>query len=67
MGLPVGRRRGRRLLIVDLGADLARRNMQFGFGFLAERAGFDIPFRLLDWTILISTPRRCSSACWTPC
>jgi general L-amino acid transport system permease protein len=39
------------LLIVNLGANLARRNMHFGFGFLAQRAGFDIPFHLLDWTI----------------
>lgn len=39
------------LLIVNLGANLSRRNMHFGFGFLAQRAGFDIPFHLLDWTI----------------
>lgn len=45
------------LLIATLGANLARRNMQFGFGFLAERAGFDIPFRLLSWTIFDSYAR----------
>jgi general L-amino acid transport system permease protein len=39
------------LLITSLGANLARRNMQFGFGFLFHRAGFDIPFHLIDWTI----------------
>jgi len=39
------------LLIVNLGANLARRNLHFGFGFLAQRAGFDIPFHLLDWSI----------------
>src|SRR5882724_1892082 len=38
------------LLIVNLGANLARRNMHFGFGFLANKAGFDIPFHLLEWT-----------------
>ena len=42
------------LLITNLGANLARRNMQFGFGFLAEKAGFDIPFKLLDWTLFDS-------------
>ena len=39
------------LLITTLGANLARRNMHFGFGFLVQRAGFDIPFHLIDWTI----------------
>ena len=38
------------LLIVTLGANLARRNMQFGFGFLTAHAGFDIPFHLIGWT-----------------
>ena len=42
------------LLITNLGANLARRNMQFGFGFLADKAGFDIPFKLLDWTLFDS-------------
>jgi general L-amino acid transport system permease protein len=38
------------LLIVTLGANLARRNMHFGFGFLADKAGFDIPFHLIGWS-----------------
>jgi general L-amino acid transport system permease protein len=38
------------LLIVNLGANLARRNMNFGFGFLADKAGFDIPYHLIEWT-----------------
>jgi general L-amino acid transport system permease protein len=39
------------LLVTTLGANLARRSMHFGFGFLVQRAGFDIPFHLIDWTI----------------
>src|SRR5262249_21202127 len=39
------------LLIMNLGANLARRNMQFGFGFLAETARFDIPFHLIEWSL----------------
>jgi general L-amino acid transport system permease protein len=38
------------LLTYTLGDNLARRNMHFGFGFLANHSGFDIPFRLVDWT-----------------
>ncbi len=30
-------------------ANLARRNMGFGFGFLADYANFDIPFHLIGW------------------
>ena len=38
------------LWIVDnTAANMARRNITFGFGFLANRAGFDIPFHLLSW------------------
>src|SRR3954467_8758515 len=33
-----------------LGDNLARRNMHFGFEFLANRSGFDIPFHLIAWT-----------------
>ena len=40
------------LLISTLGANLARRNVQFGFDFLFRKAGFDIPFRLIAWTTL---------------
>src|SRR5216684_6933507 len=39
------------LMISELGANLARRNLHFGFGFLANQAGFDIPFRLISWSI----------------
>src|SRR5215510_12692653 len=39
------------LLIMNLGANLARRNMQFGFGFLADTARFDIPFHLIEWSL----------------
>jgi general L-amino acid transport system permease protein len=38
------------LLISDLGANYARRNMTFGFGFLLHQANFDIPFHLIDWS-----------------
>jgi len=33
----------------NLSANLAARGMEIDFGFLASRAGFDIPFRLVDW------------------
>ncbi len=33
------------------GANLARRNTNFGFGFLADGANFDIPFRLISWAV----------------
>src|SRR6266851_6668868 len=39
------------LMVSELGANLARRNLHFGFGFLANQAGFDIPFRLIRWSI----------------
>lgn len=29
--------------------NMAQRNISFGFGFLAQPAGFDIPFHLLEW------------------
>ena len=31
--------------------NMARRNMVFGLGFLADPAGFDIPWRVLDWSL----------------
>ena len=37
------------LLVHMAGANFARRNMSFGFGFLADPANFDIPFRLIPW------------------
>jgi general L-amino acid transport system permease protein len=39
------------LMISELGANLARRNLHFGFGFLTETARFDIPFHLISWSI----------------
>jgi general L-amino acid transport system permease protein len=39
------------LLINTLGANLARRNMTFGFGFLLNPANFDIPFHTIDWSL----------------
>jgi general L-amino acid transport system permease protein len=45
------------LLISTLGANLARRNMGFGFGFLADPAGFDIPFHLISWTTFDTNAR----------
>jgi general L-amino acid transport system permease protein len=32
-------------------ANLARRNTAFGFGYLADHANFDIPFRLISWEV----------------
>jgi len=39
------------LLASMLADNLARRNLSFGFGFLGARAGFDIPFHLISWSI----------------
>jgi general L-amino acid transport system permease protein len=39
------------LLASMLADNLARRNLRFGFEFLGARAGFDIPFHLISWTI----------------
>jgi general L-amino acid transport system permease protein len=33
------------------GANMARRHMSFGFGFLAGVANFDIPFHLIPWSV----------------
>jgi general L-amino acid transport system permease protein len=38
------------LLTRTAALNLADRNLNFGFGFLANRAGFDIPFRLVEQT-----------------
>src|SRR5438270_2192073 len=38
------------LLTYTLGDNLARRNMHFGFAFLANPSGFDIPFHLVAWS-----------------
>jgi general L-amino acid transport system permease protein len=32
-------------------ANIARRHTTFGFGFLLENANFDIPFRLIPWSV----------------
>jgi general L-amino acid transport system permease protein len=32
-------------------ANMARRHTSFGFGFLADRTNFDIPFRLISWQV----------------
>lgn len=39
------------LLASEAGANLARRNMSFGFGFLDGTANFEIPFRLIPWAV----------------
>jgi general L-amino acid transport system permease protein len=37
------------LIVADASDNLGRRNMAFGFGFLADRSNFDIPFHLVPW------------------
>jgi general L-amino acid transport system permease protein len=39
------------LLASEAGANLARRHMGFGFGFLTGTANFEIPFRLIPWAV----------------
>lgn len=39
------------LLVFMVSQNLARKNLPFGFGFLANEAHFDIPFHLLPWTV----------------
>lgn len=39
------------LLASMAGANLARRHIPFGFGYLAGKANFDIPFRLISWSV----------------
>jgi general L-amino acid transport system permease protein len=41
----------------NAGDNLARRGITFGFGFLGQTAGFDIPFRLIDWAVTDSYGR----------
>jgi general L-amino acid transport system permease protein len=39
-------------LLADMVAEnYARKNLHFGFGFLAQPAHFDIPFHLISWTL----------------
>ncbi len=39
------------LLGSTAGANMARRNMTFGFAFLADTANFEIPFHLIRWNV----------------
>src|SRR5258708_8545185 len=45
------------LVLSELGTTVARRNLHFGFGLLTRQAGFDIPFRLIGWSIFDSYGR----------
>jgi general L-amino acid transport system permease protein len=45
------------LLAATLSENLARRNMHFGFEFLFNQAGFDIPFHLVAWSTFDSYGR----------
>jgi general L-amino acid transport system permease protein len=38
-------------IVSNASDNLARRHLTFGFGFLFERSNFDIPFRLVPWTV----------------
>ena len=38
-------------LVSMAGANMSRRHAGFGFGFLAEDTNFDIPFRLIPWSV----------------
>src|SRR5262249_22582240 len=45
-------------LLADMVAgNYARKNLHFGFGFLAEPAHFDLPFRLISWSVYDSYGR----------
>lgn len=37
-------------IIGNASDNLAARNMNFGFAFLSQRTGFDIPFRIVPWS-----------------
>jgi general L-amino acid transport system permease protein len=39
------------ILIQTAAHNLARRDLTFGFGFLFNRSNFDIPFRLVSWSV----------------
>lgn len=41
----------------NIQVNMASRNIGFGYGFLGATAGFDIPFRLLDWSVTDSYGR----------
>ena len=38
------------LVVANATDNLSRRNLSFGFGFLADHANFDIPFHVISWT-----------------
>src|SRR5690348_14452410 len=38
-------------LASEAAGNLAHRHTNFGFGFLADNANFDIPFRLISWSV----------------
>jgi general L-amino acid transport system permease protein len=39
------------LLVSMVAENYARKNLHFGFGFLADQAHFDIPFHLISWSL----------------
>ena len=39
------------ILVKNAGDNLAERHMSFGFGYLVDRSNFDIPFRLVSWSV----------------
>jgi general L-amino acid transport system permease protein len=45
-------------LFAEAHQNLARHGVTFGFGFLAQRAGFDIPFHLISWNTSSDTNGR---------
>ena len=38
-------------IFANAGDNLARRSITFGFGFLGQTAGFDIPFKIVPWSV----------------
>ena len=50
-------------LVSTAAENLARKNMSFGFGFLTNMAGFDIPFHLVSWTTFDSYGRALFVSC----
>ncbi len=49
--LPLGVAAAAWYLATTAAANLDRRHVGFGFGFLADHANFDIPFRLISWNV----------------
>ena len=46
------------LLAFNAHQNLANHGVTFGFGFLAQRSGFDIPFHLIAWNTSSDTNAR---------